>query len=145
MAKQSRLTLDPESEGEDSTPEHRNSSPPAEFPVEPIGQELCKARQRQGKRLSDVWLVLKIRPDYLVAIEEGRFDVLPGRVYAIGYVRSYAEHLGIDAERLVGRLRAELAGPRTAPALEEDLLPLIERTVRMPHSGRVMAGLIAVT
>jgi cytoskeleton protein RodZ len=144
MAKQSRR-IDLGSEQDRSIPEPLKPSPPAEFPLDTIGQELSKARQRKGKRLSDVWLVLKIRPDYLVAIEEGRFDVLPGRVYALGYVRSYAEHLGLDAERLVDRLRTELAGPRTAPSLEHDPLPLIERTVRMPHSGRVMAGLIAVT
>jgi len=127
-----------------STPESK-PSPLTEFPVDTIGQELGKARQRKAMRLSDVWLVLKIRPDYLVAIEEDRFDTLPGRVYAIGYVRSYAEHLGLDAERLVGRLRTQLAGPHSLPELDSDPLPLIERTVRMPHSGRVMAGLITVT
>jgi cytoskeleton protein RodZ len=95
--------------------------------------------------LSDVWLVLKIRPDQLMAIEEGRFDVLPGRVYAIGYVRSYAAHLGLDADRLVERLKADLAGPATPNVLAHDPLPLIERTVPLPHSGTVMAGLMAVT
>jgi cytoskeleton protein RodZ len=110
-----------------------------------VGQELAAARQRQGKRLSDVWLVLKIRPDQLMAIEEGRFDTLPGRVYAIGYVRSYAAHLGLDAGRLVHRLKAELAGPGGPTALPPAALPLTERIVPMPHSGTVMAGLVAVT
>ncbi len=89
--------------------------------------------------------MLKIRPDHLVAIEEGRFDVLPGRVYAIGYVRSYAAHLGLDADRLVDRLKAELAGPVSAKVLAPDPLPLTERRVPLPHSGTVMAGLMAVT
>lgn len=120
-------------------------SAPTELPMMAVGQELAAARQRKGKRLSDVWLVLKIRPDQLVAIEEGRFDVLPGRVYAIGYVRSYAAYLGLDAERLVDRLKAELAGPTAAGVLPADPVPLTERTVPLPHSGKVMAGLIAVT
>jgi hypothetical protein len=80
-----------------SIPEPRKAPAPTDLPVVTVGQELSNARERKGKRLSDVWLVLKIRPDQLVAIEEGRFDVLPGRVYAIGYVRSYAAHLGLDA------------------------------------------------
>ena len=107
MAKQSRLMGEPDR----SIPEPCKAPAPTDLPVVTVGQELSNARQRKGKRLSDVWLVLKIRPDQLVAIEEGRFDVLPGRVYAIGYVRSYAAHLGLDADRLVERLKAELAGP----------------------------------
>lgn len=128
-----------------SIPEPCKASPPTDLPVLTVGQELANARQRKGKRLSDVWLVLKIRPDQLMAIEEGRFDALPGRVYAIGYVRSYARHLGLDAERLVDRLKAELAGPAGPDGLAHDPVPLIERTVPLPHSGTVMAGLMAVT
>jgi cytoskeleton protein RodZ len=125
--------------------EPRTPPPPTGLPVITVGQELANARQRKGKRLSDVWLVLKIRPDQLVAIEEGRFDVLPGRVYAIGYVRSYAAHLGLDSQRLVDRLKVELAGPVAAKVPAPDPLPLTERTVPLPHSGTVMAGLMAVT
>ena len=132
-------------ESDPSAPEPCKASPPTDLPILTVGQELSNARQRKGKRLSDVWLVLKIRPDQLVAIEEGRFDVLPGRVYAIGYVRSYAAHLGLDADRLVDRLKVELAGPASAKALALDPLPLTERTVPLPHSGTVMAGLMAVT
>ena len=148
MAKQPRLIVDTGVQPDHSIPEHRTSPPPTGVSVITVGQELANARQRKGKRLSDVWLVLKIRPDQLMAIEEGRFDALPGRVYAIGYVRSYARHLGLDADRLVDRLKAELAGPATAaPAglLASDPLPLIERAVPLPHSGKVMAGLMAVT
>jgi cytoskeleton protein RodZ len=132
-------------EPDHSIPEPRKAPTPTDLPVLTVGQELANARQRKGKRLSDVWLVLKIRPDQLVAIEEGRFDVLPGRVYAIGYVRSDAAQLGLDADRLVDRLKAELAGPAAAKVSAPGLLPLTERAVPLPHSGTVMAGLMAVT
>ena len=153
MAKQSRLIVHSGGGGELDGPTSQDpTSPPTELPAVTVGQELSNARQRQGKRLSDVWLVLKIRPDQLVAIEEGRFDVLPARVYAIGHVRSYAAHLGLDADRLVDRLKAELAGPAAVKVSPVDPLPLperrvppSERTVPLPHSGTVMAGLMAVT
>ena len=119
----------------------REASREADRPTESIGQDLCKARQRKAKQLSDIWLVLKIRPDYLIAIEEGRFEALPGRVYAIGYVRSYAAYLGLNAEKFVDRLKTEMAtrGGAYDPAI--DVLPVIER--RVPQ-GAVMAGLLLV-
>ncbi len=83
--------------------------PVAGLPLERVGQVLCKARQRKGKQLGEVWLELKIRPQHLIAIEEGRFEALPGRIYAIGFVRSYAAYLGLDAEDCVARLKAEIA------------------------------------
>jgi cytoskeleton protein RodZ len=145
MAKQSRLIVDTGGDEDRPVSQPGTPPPPTDLPVVTVGQELANARQRKGKRLSDVWLVLKIRPDQLMAIEEGRFDALPGRVYAIGYVRSYAAHLGLDAQRIVERLKAELAGPASLSILAPDPLPLIERTVPLPHSGKVMAGLMAVT
>ena len=77
---------------------------------EGIGQDLFKARQRSGKMLMDVWRDLKILPHYLIAIEKSRFEALPGRVYAIGYVRTYARYLGLDAEAFVARLKLEISG-----------------------------------
>ena len=79
--------------------------------------------------------------DFLAAIEESHFEALPGRVYAIGYVRSYAAYLGLDAEKLVDRLKAEIAAREPAkddPAI--DLLPQPER--KLPQGGRVIAGLV---
>ena len=90
--------------------------------VASVGQDLCKARQRRGKELFDVWRVLKIRPEYLSALEDGRFEDLPDRVYAIGYVRSYAAYLGLKAEDFVDRFKAEIA-ERYAPEPPVDPLP----------------------
>src|SRR6185503_1453587 len=113
MANVTRLILD--AGGERDRPIPQLQPPPRTaaqtLPVETVGQELARARQRKGEKLSDVWLVLKIRPDQLLAVEEGRWDALPGRVYTIGYVRSYAAYLGLEPGRLVERLRNELEAP----------------------------------
>lgn len=107
------LRLTPDNGGELARPglHSRKTSGDADVAPESVGQELCNARQRSGKMLMDVWRELKINPDYLLAIEESRFKALPGRVYAIGFVRAYAAYLGLDAEVLVDRLKAEMAGP----------------------------------
>ena len=111
MANVIRLT--PDSGDELDRPILGPPNAPADADAAPdsVGQDLCKARQRSGKMLMDVWRELKIPPHHLIAIETGRFEALPGRVYAIGFVRSYSTYLGLDAETSVARLRAEMAGP----------------------------------
>ncbi|MFP3345109.1 helix-turn-helix domain-containing protein, partial [Halomonas sp. SIMBA_159] len=53
---------------------------------------------------------LRIRLRYLEAIEDGRFDDLPGSVYAVGFIRTYAEFLNLDTEEMVRRFKDEVAG-----------------------------------
>jgi cytoskeleton protein RodZ len=47
---------------------------------------------------------------YLKAIEEGRFGDLPGPTYAVGFVRAYAEHLGLDSDEVIRRFKDEVSG-----------------------------------
>lgn len=143
MAIASRLRLDNEGELDRASPHARKAARGADPPLDGVGQDLCRVRQRQGKELSDVWRVLKIRPHHLIAIEEGRFDILPGRVYAIGYVRSYAAYLGLDAGTYVDRLRSEMAARGGARDYAVDWVP--EPAERMRAQSRtVITGLLAV-
>lgn len=57
-----------------------------------------------------------IKVSYLKAIEEGRRRDLPGAAYTIGFVRTYADFLGFDGNRLVTDFHAQLAGARARPA-----------------------------
>ena len=75
-----------------------------------IGQELSQAREAAGLELADVAAQLRIRQEFLAALEEGRPNVLPGTTYAIGYVRTYAAFLGLDVEQAVTRFKKEAAG-----------------------------------
>lgn len=72
-----------------------------------VGAELRAARQRLGWALPDVAATLRIRLPYLEAIEDGRVADLPGSAYAIGFVRTYASALGLDAAEVARRFRAE--------------------------------------
>ena len=73
-----------------------------------VGAELRAARQRLGWNLPDVANGLRIRLPYLEAIEEGRLSALPGNAYAVGFVRTYANSLGLDADEVSRRFRAEV-------------------------------------
>jgi cytoskeleton protein RodZ len=76
-----------------------------------IGADLKGARQRRGLDLAELSRDLRIGQPYLIAMEEGRFEDLPGRAYAIGFLRSYANYLGLDGEALVSRYRDEGGAP----------------------------------
>ena len=68
-----------------------------------VGAELCAARQRVGWTLAEVAANLRIRLPYLEAIEAGRLEDLPGNAYAVGFLRSYATILGLDAAEVARR------------------------------------------
>ena len=74
-----------------------------------VGALLKASRQRLGEELPDVATMLRIRLPYMSAIEEGRYRDLPGSTYAVGFIRAYAEHLGLDSEEVVRRFKAEAA------------------------------------
>jgi cytoskeleton protein RodZ len=75
-----------------------------------VGDDLARARAAAGLELDDVAAQLRIRREFLAALEDGRTDALPGVTYAIGYVRTYAAFLGLDVERAVTRFKQEAAG-----------------------------------
>ncbi|AAL03711.1 helix-turn-helix domain-containing protein [Rickettsia conorii] len=56
---------------------------------------LKQIRLESGKTLNQVSSDLKIRKKYLVALEEGDFDVLPGEVYVRGYLKLYLDYLNV--------------------------------------------------
>lgn len=80
-----------------------------------VGRELRQARLDLGVDLETAARDLKIREDYLAALEENDHAALPGLAYAAGFVRSYATYVGLDPEALVHRLkgRTETVQPRT--------------------------------
>lgn len=65
-----------------------------------IGDYLREVRESLGLDTRDIGMRLNIRAKYLDALEEGRIDALPGKIYARGYLQNYAEFLGIDKEEI---------------------------------------------
>ncbi len=84
---------------------------PGRFRTEtPVGDILRRARIHYDRSIEDIEKAIRIRASQIEAIEAGRLDELPGRVYAIGFVRSYAEYLGLDADRMVSLFKEQSAG-----------------------------------
>lgn len=65
-----------------------------------IGAYLREVRESLGYHTRDIAHQLNIRAKYLVALEEGAIEVMPGKVYARGYLQNYAEYLGLDKEEI---------------------------------------------
>lgn len=104
-----------------------------------IGALLRASRIRLGEELPQVADALRIRLCHLEAIEAGRFSELPGPAYTLGFVRTYANHLGLDGEEVIRRLRAETEIAAVKPQLSFPV-PLSDSSV--PSGAVVMVGLI---
>ena len=90
-----------------------------------IGNSLREARLRRHIEFSDAEHGTKIRGKYLRALEDERFELLPSHTYIKGFLRSYAEYLGLDGQLyvdeynsrfVVGEEDAPIRSPRRVPA-----------------------------
>src|SRR4051795_8237 len=66
-----------------------------------IGNSLREARVRRGVDFAQAELTTKIRGKYLRALEDEQFDMLPAETYVKGFLRTYAEYLGLDGQLYV--------------------------------------------
>jgi cytoskeleton protein RodZ len=81
-----------------------------------IGNSLREARLRQGLEFPEIEQRTKIRGKYLRALEEEQFDLLPGQTYVKGFLRSYAEYLGLDGQLYVDEFNSRyVTGEEEAP------------------------------
>jgi cytoskeletal protein RodZ len=82
-----------------------------------IGNSLREARMRQGLDFPEIEQGTKIRGKYLRALEEEQFDVLPAQTYVKGFLRSYAEYLGLDGQLYVDEYNSRfVVGEEEQPA-----------------------------
>jgi cytoskeleton protein RodZ len=141
MTKLTQLSLD--GEGGRRRLHLREISGDSETPLETVGQDLRTARLRRGEDLATVSRALKIRKEHLDAVEEDRIESLPGKTYAIGFVRSYAGYLGLDVTAMVARFKEEIAGRHDehTPAIAQ--IP-DEETRHLPRGWRIVAGVVVL-
>ncbi|NBX66217.1 MAG: helix-turn-helix domain-containing protein [Proteobacteria bacterium] len=76
----------------------------------PVGEILRRARLQYEMEIAHVSARLNIRPEHLTAIEAGDISRLPGRVYAVGFVRSYANFLQLDSDKVVYLFKSQVIG-----------------------------------
>jgi len=107
--------------------------------AETIGDLLRATREQYGTTVEQVGATLRIRPAFLQAIEDNHYGRLPGLVYAVGFVRTYADYLGLDGEVIAQRFKNEAAGLETKSDLSFPM-PLPDRS--MPGGGLLLVALI---
>ncbi len=88
-----------------------------------VGSLLRQARLAQKRKLPEISENLRISHEHLKALEENDVNGLPGLAYAVGFIRSYADHLGLDAEVLIAQYKSQTSGMSSGfdfPITEED-------------------------
>lgn len=107
--------------------------------VSSVGVDLRTARERLGWSLAECAEALRIRRDYLAALEDGRFEALPAAAYATGFLRGYGRALGLDADELVRRFKLEAARGSAQTRLSFPV-PVPERG--LPTGAMVLLGVL---
>jgi len=92
-----------------STREEHDQVDPAEALMREVGAQLRQVRLERGEDLEEVAQYLRIKPTYLFGIEQGDLSGMPGRTYALGFLRSYADYLGFDGDDLIVRIKSTVA------------------------------------
>jgi cytoskeleton protein RodZ len=103
------------------------------------GDVLRQQRKALGVDVADVAAALRIKPAYIAALEAGRPDQLPGHTYAIGFMRTYADYLGLESDEVLRRFKQESMAFDRKPDLSFPM-PLGERSV--PDVGMLLVALI---
>lgn len=86
--------------------------------MQTVGDILRAAREQQGISVKDVEKATSIRAIYLQAIEDGNYKLLPGEVYVKGFIRNYANFMGLDGQAMVDKYR-QSEHPEPLPATNE--------------------------
>jgi transcriptional regulator with XRE-family HTH domain len=105
------------------------------------GRKLSEARRQRGWSLEEVAERIRVRREFLEALEEMNVKLLPGKAYALAFLRSYARELGIDERAIVDQFQDECALTR------EDATKQIRNPASKPRKQRpwmLAAGLVVV-
>jgi len=136
MEKRRNLSFKPIEPGLSDQPVLREVGDGEQLPS--VCTALHQARLRAGYELTDVAKALRIQLRHLQALEDGRFDDLPGETYAVGFLKSYGGFLGLEIEELVARYKAETGNDASKQRLE---FPVPSKESRMPRPWLVLLTL----
>ena len=84
--------------------------------MDEVGQKLRNARIKKGYTIDDLQQITKIQKRYLIAIEEGQFDHLPGDFYVRAFIKQYSDAVGISSDDLLEEYKSDI--PNAQPTQE---------------------------
>ena len=97
-----------------------------------LGERFRQAREALGISIAEASTATRILPRYLQAIEAGDVASLPGDVYARGFVRNYAQLLGLPPEEMVSLYRQERGEPTSRITIVPAAVPPRTRSCLIP-------------
>ena len=110
-----------------------------------IGNSLREARLRQGLDFPEIEQATKIRGKYLRALEEEQFEVLPAQTYVKGFLRSYADYLGLDGQLYVDEFNSRyVRGEFEEEEEEQPFRPRVAGGGRGGFQGKAVLLTVAV-
>jgi transcriptional regulator with XRE-family HTH domain len=94
------------------------------------GRKLSEARRQRGWTLDEVADRIRVRREFLEALEDMNVKLLPGKAYALAFLRSYARELGIDEKAIVDQFQTKRADPRRRE--QANPKPVLQTAPRAP-------------
>ena len=107
-----------------------------------LGEQLRQQRERMGLTLEQAAEDTRIREKFLVALENGDYQSLPGAVYTTGFLRNYAEYLNLDAGEQVALFQGERVAPEPQRTFRP-MRPLVKRSFIFTPAVLVPIALLA--
>ena len=107
-----------------------------------LGEALRAERERMGLTLEQAAEDTRIREKFLRALENGDYQTLPGTVYTRGFLRNYAEYLGLDPDELILRFQSERGTPEASRSFEP-MRPIMRRSVILTPAVLVPIAVLA--
>lgn len=102
--------------------------------MESFGARLKREREQRKITLDEIAVSTKIGTRFLAAIEEDRFDQLPGGIFNKGFVRAYARHLGMDENQAIADFVAATEPTLPEPPPQEEAPVLAALAQRVPEA-----------
>lgn len=109
-----------------------------------VGRELREAREAKGLSVAEVAEHQHLRPSIIDAIEEGRYSQIGSELFLKGYVRAYAEQLGLDGSDLINRLDHELEPIRVKAVEAQKSNPLENIAQKKRRKRRIARWVLLV-
>ena len=108
--------------------------------MQTVGDILRAEREKQGISVKDVEKATSIRALYIQAIEDGNYSIMPGEVYLKGFIRNYANFLGLQGQELVDIYRQSL--PAETPVNEPEKIEKYRRPPVKRNWGKLLTSIV---
>jgi cytoskeletal protein RodZ len=110
------------------------------LPLTELGNRLKEARLAKGLSLDDLQTITKIQKRYLIGIEEGNYDIMPGKFYVRAFIKQYAEAVNLDAEELFDSYKDEIPSSKNEELPEQ--LSRVKTRKSIPESNPKMFAVL---